>query len=102
MGNDTVELTAPTTAGQVLAELGVIPEGVPVRARPLSGGISNVVLAAEWDGGRAVLKQSLPKLRVAAEWHFDRARILNERRCMAYLASILPAGSVPEVLAHDD
>ena len=43
------------------------PEG-EVEARALSGGISNVVLAASWAGGRAVLKQSLPKLRVASEW----------------------------------
>ena len=79
----------------------VVPEGVAVDARALSGGISNIVLAASWDGGRAVLKQSLPELRVAVEWHFDRARIINER------AHGLPRGdpagrSVPAVLAHDD
>ena len=97
-----LELTTEATAAGVLAELGVVPPGTHAQARALSGGISNVVLAVAWPGGRAVLKQSLPKLRVAAEWPFDRARIVNERRCMEYLASILPAGSVPDVLAHDD
>ncbi len=71
-------------------------------ARALSGGISNVVLAVRWPAGRAVLKQSLPRLRVPVEWEFDQARIVNERRCMAYLGTILPLGSVPTVLAWDD
>jgi hypothetical protein len=95
-------LTTEATAGEVLRRLGVAPAGAPVEARALSGGISNIVLAASWPGGRAVLKQSLPELRVAVEWRFDRARIINERRAMGYLGRILPAASVPAVLAHDD
>jgi 5-methylthioribose kinase len=95
-------LMTEATAGDVLRRLGVVPPGVPVRAHALSGGISNIVLAATWDGGRAVLKQSLPELRVATVWRFDRARIVNERRAMRHLAGVLPAGSVPAVLAHDD
>ena len=78
------------------------PRGCAVDARALSGGISNIVLAASWPGGRAVLKQSLPELRVAVEWRFDRGRIINERRAMSYLGQVLPAASVPVVLAHDD
>jgi 5-methylthioribose kinase len=39
---------------------------------------------------------------VASEWKFDRGRIVNERLCMEYLESILPDGTVPKVLAHDD
>ncbi len=100
--SEPLELTTEATAGEVLRRVGVVPEGVAVEARALSGGISNIVLAASWPGGRAVLKQSLPELRVAVEWHFDRARIINERRAMRYLEEILPAGSVPAVLAHDD
>ncbi len=97
-----LELTTEATAGAVLHRLGVAPPGAPVKARALSGGISNVVLAASWPDGRAVLKQSLPELRVATVWRFDRSRIINERRCMDYLGQVLDAGSVPEVLAHDD
>ena len=97
-----VVLLDEKTAPGALVELGVAPAGVPVTVRPLAGGISNIVLAAEWPGGRAVLKQSLPKLRVAADWPFDRSRIINERRALERLASLLPDGSVPAVLAHDD
>jgi aminoglycoside phosphotransferase (APT) family kinase protein len=100
--SEPLELTTEATAGDVLRRLGVAPAGAPVEARALSGGISNVVLAASWPGGRAVLKQSLPELRVAVEWRFDRARIINERRAMAYLERVLPPGSVPKVLAYDD
>ena len=102
MVTSDLELTTEATAGDVLRRLGIAPTGARVSAHALSGGISNVVLAAAWDGGRAVLKQSLPELRVATVWRFDRARIVNERRCMDYLGRILPSGSVPEVLAHDD
>jgi hypothetical protein len=100
--SEPLELTTEATAGEVLRRVGVVPEGVAVEAHALSGGISNIVLAASWPGGRAVLKQSLPELRVAVEWHFDRARIINERRAMRYLEEILPAESVPAVLAHDE
>jgi aminoglycoside phosphotransferase (APT) family kinase protein len=100
--SEPLELTTEATAGDVLRRLGVAPADAPVEAHALSGGISNVVLAASWPGGRAVLKQSLPALRVAVDWQFDRARIITERRAMSYLGRILPAGSVPTVLAHDD
>jgi 5-methylthioribose kinase len=98
----SLELVDERTAPAVLVELGVAPAGVPVEVRALSGGISNVVLAATWPDGSAVLKQSLPKLRVTADWPFDRARIINERRALERLGSLLPSGSVPEVLAHSD
>jgi 5-methylthioribose kinase len=88
--------------GTILADLGVVAPGERIRAEPLSGGISNIVLGVEWGSGRAVVKQSLPKLRVAADWSFDRGRIVNERRCMAYLGEILEDGAVPDVIAHDD
>jgi 5-methylthioribose kinase len=90
------------TAHDVLVDLGVVPVDADVAVRELSGGISNVVLAAEWADGRVVLKQSLPELRVAAYWPFDRSRTINERRALEVLARRLPPGTVPDVLAHDD
>lgn len=101
MTADVIELTAANAAGY-LRERGVIGDG-PVEIVELGGGISNVVLKVSPAGEEPfVVKQSLPRLRVAAEWRFDRARILNERACMDYLAGILPAGSVPAVRFADD
>jgi 5-methylthioribose kinase len=67
----------------------------------LTGGVSNSVLLVEHDGGSFVLKQSLPQLRVAAEWLCDRSRIHKECAALRQLHSALPTGSVPEVLFED-
>jgi 5-methylthioribose kinase len=87
--------------GTYLRERGVAPPDGVVAARPLSGGVSNVVLLAEWDGGGVVVKQSLARLRVAAEWLFDRSRIYVERACLDVLAQRLP-GAAPTVVFADD
>lgn len=84
-----------------LREQGIVPAAADVQVDALSGGISNVVLRARWDAGCVVVKQSLPRLRVAVEWEFDRRRIFVERDCMQTLAEILP-GSAPTVTFSDD
>ncbi len=71
------------------------------KVRALGGGVSNTVLLAEADGRRLVLKQALPKLRVAEEWLADRDRIQREWRALEALAPHLPTGAVPEVLFTD-
>jgi aminoglycoside phosphotransferase (APT) family kinase protein len=95
-----VELTAETARAYLVAH-GVIGADEVVRAAPLSGGISNNVIRAEWRGGCMVLKQSLERLRVEAEWEFDRARIFRERDFMLALAELLP-GCAPRVLLSDE
>lgn len=87
--------------GDYLRTRGVVPSGAAVEVRPLSGGISNVVLRADWPGGSVVVKQSLPKLRVEEDWSFDPARILVERDCMETLDELLP-GAAPRVVFSDD
>ena len=47
----SAELIDEQTAPTVLADLGLIEHGTPVAVRPLSGGISNVVLAADGPAG---------------------------------------------------
>lgn len=94
------ELTAET-AGDYLVAHGLLPPGDEVMATALSGGISNTVVRVEWSDGCIVLKQSLGRLRVAAEWEFDRARIFRERDFMETLARLLP-GSAPDLVFSDD
>jgi 5-methylthioribose kinase len=95
-----MELDETSLAGYLTAR-GVAPPGAAVAVRALSGGVSNVVLLAEWDGGSVVVKQALAQLRVAVEWLFDRARIYVERDCFDVLAQRLP-GAAPTVVFADD
>jgi 5-methylthioribose kinase len=96
-----IEVLDASSLPSYLHGRGVAPDGSDILVTPLSGGISNVVLRADWSGGAVVVKQSLPRLRVEAEWEFDRARILVERACMDVLAARLP-GSTPTVVFSDD
>jgi len=70
-------------------------------ARELGGGVSNVVTLVEAPGLRAVVKQSLGKLRVEKEWHSDRGRIFREAAAMRFMAGRIKGGRVPNVLAED-
>jgi 5-methylthioribose kinase len=90
------------TAETYLRGRGLIPDGARFEVEELGWGISNVVLRATIDDDCIVVKQSLPELRVAEEWRFDRSRIVVERTCMAYLNELLPTGCVPEVRFADD
>ena len=67
----------------------------------LGGGISNTVLLAESAERRVVLKQSLPKLRVAEDWPADRSRIRREWLAIECVQARLPAGAVPAILFTD-
>ena len=96
-----VEILNPGSLPSYLRSRGAVPDGAEIVVTPLSGGISNVVLRAEWSGGAIVVKQSLPRLRVEADWEFDRARIFVERSCMDVLADRLP-GAAPTVVFSDD
>ena len=92
------ELDTPDRARQwVTARLG----RDPVSIVPLSGGVSNTVLLVDTGAERLVVKQSLPQLRVEAEWFCDRNRILRECDALKLLAPMLPAGSVPAVVDED-
>ena len=98
---DALELIDVSQLPAYLRGLGVAPAEGEVRARSLGGGISNVVLLAEWDGDSVVVKQPLAELAVDDVWAFDRDRVFVERDCMTVLNERLP-GSTPEVRFSDD
>ncbi len=95
-----IEIT-PENVRAYLLERGVISSDKEIKVESLGWGISNVVLKVQAGGDAFVLKQSLPKLRVADDWPFDRDRIFIERDCMSLLSTYLPEGSVPRVLFSD-
>jgi 5-methylthioribose kinase len=67
----------------------------------LAGGVSNrTVLLRRTSGEAWVLKQALPKLRVAVEWLSDPIRIIREAEGMEVLSE-LTEGAVPRLIFLD-
>ena len=89
----------PETALSYLAGRGFDSRSLQVNE--LTGGVSNVVLLAEYASGRLVLKQALPQLRVQQEWFSDIRRIYTECSGLRAVGRMLPAGTVPQVLFED-
>ena len=86
--------------GAYLAARGLVSSASSIIARPLGGGVSNVVLAASAGPLDVVIKQSLPRLRVDDEWLAKRERVLTEAAALRLLGSLTP-DRVPEVLDVD-
>jgi aminoglycoside phosphotransferase (APT) family kinase protein len=87
-------------AAAYLVERGIFqsPEGLDVEE--LSGGISAAVFAVRGEDKRVVVKQALPRFRVADEWLVPRERVLAEAQALELMGS-LAAGSVPPLLDVD-
>jgi 5-methylthioribose kinase len=95
------ELT-PATAVKFAQDRGWLPLGQAARAEALAYGVSNLVVRVMPEtGDDLVLKQSREKLRVQADWRSRLDRIYREIDALAFLNQILPAGSVPRLLAED-
>jgi 5-methylthioribose kinase len=68
----------------------------------LSGGVSSRTVLVERPAGAAwVLKQSLPKLRVAVDWYCDPARIHREALGIRWLTQLAPPSTVPALVFED-
>jgi len=68
---------------------------------PLAGGVSSDICLVSDDAHRLVVKQALPKLRVAAEWFADPIRNRYEQAYISFVAG-LDASAVPHILYCDD
>ena len=85
-----------------LRETGRIGVSESPTIRKLSGGVSNKTLSLTRSGGETwVIKQSLPKLRVASDWFSDPARIQVEANGLRYLPLVTPEGSIAPLLFED-
>ncbi|PZF85875.1 phosphotransferase [Jiangella anatolica] len=96
----TIELLDETSVVAHLRGRGVLGAG-PVTVTALGGGVSNVVLAVADGHRRLVVKQALPRLRVAAEWTAPTDRTLTEADALVLTAGLTP-GAVPAVIDRDD
>jgi aminoglycoside phosphotransferase (APT) family kinase protein len=84
-----------------LQRRGVLGDGEPATAQRLGGGVSNTVIAVEAASRRVIVKQALPRLRVAREWLADPARTCTEGRALRVAGRFVP-GAVPAVLDLDE
>ena len=70
MAADPVDIEQPDALAAYLRASGRVGADEPLRIRTLAGGVSNKTVLVERPSGEAwVLKQALPKLRVAVEDH---------------------------------
>lgn len=92
-------LTAENAVSYLVGH-GVIPDDATqtAQATMLGGGVSNVVVRVSAPEAALVVKQSLPRLRVAQDWFADQRRIHREWASIQYLADVLPAESLPRVV----
>ena len=84
-----------------LLEKEIADESADVEVYEFPGGVSSTVILITLNNKRMVIKQALHKLKVKAEWYAPLWRSHVEQDCIEYLSSILPEGSVPEILFKD-
>ncbi len=102
--SDEDYLLSPQNAREYLVEQGLARGEEEISIRELGGGVSNIVLLAEWPGNpdrRWVMKQSLGKLRVKDDWRSERSRIYREAEALRALRPVLGPEAVPEVIHLD-
>jgi hypothetical protein len=95
----TFRLDVESAAGWIAGH-GLNPAGAPLVATELDGGVSASVVAATGDGVAVLLKQALPRLRVADTWEARQERTETEVAALRLFGELTP-GVVPRVLAHD-
>jgi len=94
------ELLSPRTVGAYLVARGILDDLDGVHACELAGGVSNIVLAVSRAATRVVVKQALPRLRVAEEWLAKQERAVAEAEALRLAARLTPGG-VPALLDVD-
>ena len=90
-------------AGNVVAYLvarGVVPRDAELTVEELGGGVSGTVLAVRGRGIALVVKQALPRLKVADEWIAPARRTDTEAAALRLAARLIP-GHVPPVVDSD-
>jgi aminoglycoside phosphotransferase (APT) family kinase protein len=94
---------APLRAADVaeyLRERGILAADGTGEVQVLAGGVSADVFAADSSAGRVVIKQALPRLKVAARWEADPGRVIVEAEALRLAAAVAP-DSVPQVVDLD-
>lgn len=98
----TLDIEQPDSLIVYLKATGRIGDAERPTITVLTGGVSNrVVLVKRITGEAWVIKQALPKLRVAADWFSNPDRIRREALALQWLKELAPSGSVPAFVFED-
>jgi hypothetical protein len=98
--NETIFQLSAETAPAWLAEHGLNPTNAFLVATELGGGVSASVVSVTGPGVAVLVKQALPRLRVADTWEASVDRTETEVAALELFGRLTP-GVVPRVLAHD-
>ncbi len=93
-------LTAATLPAY-LARHGLAAQPEQVRARELTGGVSNRAWWVDRPEGPVVVKQARAQLAVSMEWRADVRRIIREAEAMAWLHERLGPPAIPRMILLD-
>lgn len=83
-----------------LRRMGLVAPGEHLSMRPLTGGVSSIILRVDTATSTFCVKRALEKLKVAADWRAPVSRSLAEVAWMKVAARIKPE-SVPRILGED-
>ena len=103
MDAELVDIEQPGALVGYLKGTGRVGEGEEPVVRVLAGGVSNrTVLVERPEAGEAgVVKQALPKLRVAGDWFSDPERIHREALGLRWLEELAPPGTITPLIFED-
>jgi 5-methylthioribose kinase len=98
-----LDIEQPGALVGYLKGTGRVGEGEEPVVRVLAGGVSNrTVLVERPETGEAwVVKQALPKLRVAVDWYSDPERIHREALGLRWLEELAPPGTITPLVFED-
>lgn len=89
------------TCTALLRKHGMAPNATST-IRPLGGGVSNIVFAVENQPRPLIVKQSLPRLRVADDWPAPMERLLTEAEALRLAADLTPDDVPPIAFVDHD
>lgn len=102
MTKSIVDIENGTSLRAYLQEERRVSADQTFEVRTLAGGVSNKTVLVQFGNGAGwVVKQALPRLRVAVEWLSDPARIGREALGLRWLPRLAPHGTITPLVFED-
>lgn len=102
MAGPTLDIESSPALTEYLRAAGHLERSATAHIQTLAGGVSNKTVLVDLPDGRSwVLKQALPKLRVAVDWFSDPIRIRREAEALRHLPHLAPPGTITPLIFED-